>query len=347
MTLTPTRRSALAAAALVAALAGAPALAGPATAQSNGPAGSSKAGEVERWSGADRYEASANISKASYDPGVATAYIASGEIYTDALSAAPVAGRDKGPILLVRHDRVPEAVVAELTRLKPGNIVVLGGTNTVMGAVINTLRPLTTGEVTRIAGQTRYSTSAKISALNFAPGPDTAFVASGEVFPDALSGAPVAGKTPGPTLLIQGDGVPGIVKKELTRLQPKTIVVLGGESTINQDTYSFLTRFTTGAVSRWSGDDRFSTSAVISEMSYDPGVAVAYVASGRVFADALSGAPVAGKNKGPMLLVDTDSIPTSIKGELSRLKPKHIVLIGGPASVSDAVMTQLATYVVP
>lgn len=349
MTLTPSRRSALAATALAAVLAGAPALAGPATADSTGPstAASSKAGEVERWSGADRYEASANISRASYSPGVATAYIASGEIYTDALSAAPVAGRDKGPILLVRHDRVPDAVVAELTRLMPSNIVVLGGTNTIMGAVVNTLRPLTTGEVTRVAGQTRYSTSAKISSLNFAPGPEIAFVASGEVFPDALSGAPVAGKTPGPTLLVQGDGVPGIVKNELTRLMPKAIVVLGGESTINQDTYSFLTRYTTGAVSRWSGDDRFSTSAVISEMSYDPGVSVAYVASGRVFADALSGAPVAGKNKGPMLLVDTNSIPTSIMGELSRLKPKHIVVVGGPASVSDSVMTQLATYVVP
>ena len=337
MTLSTTRRSAIAAAAVVGALIAGPGLASTANAAQS-------AGTVTRIAGADRYEASANISKANYAPGVATAYVTSGLVFTDALSGAPVAGRDGGPVLLTRPDYVPDAVIAELTRLMPKEIVVLGGTNSVSGAVMNTLRTLTTGEVSRIAGQTRYSASANISELNFAPGPDVTFVASGEVFPDALSGAPVAGKTPGPVLLIEHDGVPGVVKKELERLQSKSIVVLGGENTIDQDTYSFLTRYTTGGVSRWAGPDRFSTSATISSNAYAPGVNTVYVASGRVFADALSGAPVAGKNKGPVLLVDTDAIPASVDAELKRLAPTNIVLLGGPASVSTNVEAKLATY---
>ena len=348
MKITTTRRSTLAAVGLAATLAVAPALAGTAAAQApSRPSAAAKAGTVERWAGADRYEASANVSKAAFLPGVATAYIASGLVYTDALSVAPVAARDKGPVLLVRPDGVPDAVVAELTRLQPQRIVVIGGTTTITGAVINALRPLTTGEGTRIAGPSRYSTSAKISALNFATSPEVAYIASGEVFPDALSGAPVAGMTPGPTLLVEHDNVPGVIKLELERLRPKYIIVLGGESTIDLATYSFLTRYTLGAVARWASVDRFATSAVISENSFSPGVPVAYVASGRVFADALSGAPVAGMTKGPMLLVDTNAIPASIAAELVRLQPKRIVVLGGTASVTESVETALAGYIVP
>lgn len=331
-----TRRTAVAAAVLAGALGVGPALS---TAASAAP------GDVTRIAGADRFEASANISKASYAPGVEVAYVASGLVFTDALSGAPVAGVKGGPVLLTNKDSLPPSISAELTRLQPKQIVVFGGTNSVTGAVMNALRKLTTGEVTRVAGQTRYSTSAKISSLNYNPGPEVTFVASGEVFPDALSGAPVAGKTPGPLLLIEPDGVPGIVKKEFERLQSKQIVVLGGENTIEPATYAFLTRYTTGAVQRWAGSDRFATSATISENSFAPGVGTVYISSGRVFADALSAAPVAGKNKSPVLLVDTNSIPASVDAELKRLKPSKIVIVGGTASVTSAVETQLASYI--
>ena len=86
---------------------------------------------------------------------------------------------------------------------------------------------------------------------------------------------------------------------------------------------------------------------MISQNSFSPSVPVAYVASGRVFADALSGAPVAGMTKGPMLLVDTNAIPASIAAELVRLQPKRIVVLGGTATVAESVETALAGYIVP
>ena len=68
--------------------------------------------KTTRWAGADRYAASASISQASFAPGVATAYLASGEVYTDALSGAPVAGMTDlvcrpGPPLQLRHPLSP------------------------------------------------------------------------------------------------------------------------------------------------------------------------------------------------------------------------------------------------
>ncbi|WP_208109588.1 cell wall-binding repeat-containing protein, partial [Microbacterium sp. BK668] len=104
--------------------------------------------------------------------------------------------------------------------------------------------------------------------------------------------------------------------------------------------------YTTGAVSRLSGPDRFATSAAISKASFDPGVPVTYVTFGRNFPDALSVAPVAGIQGGPILLTETDTIPDVIKAELTRLKPAKIIVLGSAASVSPAVQTALDAYMV-
>jgi putative cell wall-binding protein len=76
-------------------------------------------------------------------------------------------------------------------------------------------------------------------------------------------------------------------------------------------------------------------------------VPAAFVATGLNFPDALSGGPAAGKLKGPLLLVTTDSIPSSVATELARLDPKKIVVLGGPASVSVGVEDALEKYLAP
>ncbi|MFN8031326.1 MAG: cell wall-binding repeat-containing protein [Dermatophilaceae bacterium] len=300
--------------------------------------------KVERWSGADRYATSAAISVKSFSPGVPVAYVASGAVYADALSGAPVAGKDKGPILLVTSDRIPGSVQTELRRLTPGKIVVLGGPATVNDEVLSKLQDYTAGGVERWSGLDRFETSAAISAKSFAPGVATAFIASGRIYTDALSGAPVAGKNASPVLLVDSSSVPARIQAELTRLKPGRIVVLGGPTTVTPNVLTKLQTFTTGAVVRWSGPDRFATSAEISAGNYGPGVAVLYVASGRVFSDALPGAPVAGMTRGPVLLVDTFELPRTVENEIARLQPHRIVILGGPATVSENVRAALGSF---
>ena len=118
----------------------------------------------------------------------------------------------------------------------------------------------------------------------------------------------------------------------------------GGTDTTSAHPPAVVTRDTYGPVERRGGADRSPTSATISSTAYAPGVGQVSVASGRVFADALSAAPVAGKLGFPVLLVDTDSIPASIDAELKRLKPSRIVIVGGNTSVSASVEAQLAAY---
>ncbi len=307
--------------------------------------GSGRLGSVIRWAGADRYEGSAKIAMMAFRPGVPRLFVASGEVFTDALSAAPVAARDKGPILLVKKGILRTTVLNAIASLTPETIVVLGGENSVGPEVADQLAQLAPLE--RWDGSDRYSASAGMSSRAFDPGVATAFVASGLVFPDALSAAPVAGMVPGPILLSQTDQLPAAIGDELTRLAPGNIVVVGGETTLTPALADSLAPYTSGTVTRWAGPDRFATSAAISAANFPAGVNTVFIASGRTFPDALAGAPVAGLRRSPMLLVDTDSIPDTIKTELQRLNPAKIIILGGDATVSKAVESELAAYVRP
>ena len=300
---------------------------------------------VERWSGPDRYATSAAISQKSFGPGVATVYVASGERFPDALSVAPVAGMQEVPLLLTRQTRLPSAVAAELARLEPKSIVILGGVSAVSHDVETALRTYTSS-VERWSGPNRYATSAAISSKNFAPGVATAYIASGERFPDALTGAPVAGMQDAPLLLTSQTSLPSPVAAELARLKPKSIVILGGVSAVSRDVETALAKYTASAPTRLSGSDRYATSAEISAENFAPGVATVYVASGERFPDALSAAPVAGMQEVPLLLTRQTSLPSPVAAELARLKPRKIVILGGVTTVSSDIETALAAYVV-
>lgn len=189
---------------------------------------------VVRWSGANRFATAAAISANTFSPGVATAFVATGSSFPDALSGGGVAGRDGGPILLVTRDSVPGATANELARLRPGRIVILGGAGPVSDAVANALKPYaTSGSVTRLAGSDRYATSVQISRAAYASTSHAAFVATGTNFPDGLAGGPVAALVPGPLLLVAPNSLPASVATELQRLAPKQVYVIGGGGAVS------------------------------------------------------------------------------------------------------------------
>jgi peptidoglycan-N-acetylglucosamine deacetylase len=56
----------------------------------------------------------------------------------------------------------------------------------------------------------------------------------------------------------------------------------------------------------------------------------------------LAGGALAGKDGSPLLLVpSTGRLPASVRAELIRLSPSRIVVLGGPNSVSDAMVAQV------
>lgn len=297
---------------------------------------------VTRWYGEDRYETSATISRNGFYDATGKVFLASGSIFTDALSGAGVASWARGPLLLVKRDTLTRPIAQEMDRLTAFDTTIFGGPASISEDTASVLSYY--GDVRRLAGADRYATSAAISKDSFDPSVSVAYVASGLVFPDALSGAPVAGKNKAPMLLTTPDTLPSVISAELRRVRPKSVVVLGGPASVSDAVLAQIKSVTGVTPSRVSGADRYAVSALISQQNFSSGSDLVFVASGEIFTDALSGAPVAGSRKAPLLLVRNDSIPAAVHTELRRLHPKTIVILGGPASVSSGVAADLEDY---
>ncbi|HEX6139727.1 MAG TPA: cell wall-binding repeat-containing protein, partial [Candidatus Limnocylindria bacterium] len=189
-------------------------------------------GVVRRLAGANRFETAAAISADTFAPGVSVAYVATGANFPDALAGTPPAGMAGGPVLLVNKSSVPSATSAELARLQPGRIAILGASGVVDDGVAAQLDAYTAGTVTRLAGADRYSTAVAVSQANFSTAA-TVFIATGANFPDALAGGPVAGIGGSPLLLVPGGWVPSVVQQEMLRLHPSTLIVLGSTGVVS------------------------------------------------------------------------------------------------------------------
>lgn len=302
---------------------------------------------VTRAAGYDRYATAATISAKTFSAGVPVAYLASGTAFPDALSGAAAAGSRGGPVLLTSPGALSAETKAELRRLRPGSIIALGGGAAVSDSVLSAAREFTTGTVSRAAGSDRYGTSAAVSAATFpAPGVPVAYLSSGRTFPDALAGAAAAGAGGGPVLLTSATGISDSVRAELQRLKPRSIVVLGGTGAVSDAVLSAARDLTSGTVSRVSGADRYATAAAVSRATFGAGTAVAYIADGATFPDALAGAAAAGVRDAPVLLTARSALPSATATELGRLRPARIIVLGGPGAVSDAVLAQLSRYAV-
>ncbi|HJR26460.1 MAG TPA: cell wall-binding repeat-containing protein [Acidimicrobiales bacterium] len=185
---------------------------------------------VFRIEGADRYATAAEISEAFFLT-ADRVFVATGQAFADALTGgAGIAGTTGGPLLLVLRDSIPAATAAELQRLQPADIVVLGGESAVSAAVFAQLDQYATDPVQRKAGADRYGTGVAVSSL-FAAAPKV-YLATGEAFPDALAGGAAAGFNDSPVLLVRKDCIPAAVDLEISRLMPGQVVVLGGESAL-------------------------------------------------------------------------------------------------------------------
>lgn len=300
------------------------------------PAASSQAGDpdfrVERLGGASRYVTAARVSARFHSPGVPVAYVTSGTGFPDALSAGPAADRLGAPLLFVRSDSVPSATAAELRRLEPGRIVVVGGRSVVTDGVLDTLGDLTTGSVTRISGADRFATSVAVSRTVFPDGARTVWVSTGRDWPDALSAGAAAAVQDGPVLLTEPTGLPPAVRDEIVRLAPDRILLAGGRSAVADVVLRDLASIAT--TERVSGDDRYATSTAIARRVFGPDRPGVMVATGAAFPDALAAVPATASTRGPVLLSRSGSLPAGVGAELDRLTPATAYLLGGTSSLS-------------
>lgn len=301
---------------------------------------------VERVQGEDRYQTAVQLSQQRFpDPvGGVTAYVTSGTSFADALYAGPVVADDDAATLLpVGPDGVPATVAEELRRLSPESIVIVGGPGVVSPQAEQELRELG-GDVTRLAGGDRFATAVRLNQERFPdPAPEqlTVYLTSGTSFADALFAGPVVAAGDDAALLpVAERRLPAVVAEELRRLQPRQVVIVGGTGVVSAETEQQVRQISgIRGVVRIAGENRFETAARLSQQRFPrpPDVDVtAYLVSATAFADALFAGPVvAAQEAATMLPVQVDEVPEDIAGELRRLEPTSIVVVGGTSAISE------------
>jgi putative cell wall-binding protein len=287
-----------------------------------------------RWAGADRYATSVRISQAAFPSGADTVFLATGQSFPDALAAGPAAATRSAPILLTSANQLPTAVSAELKRLNPSVIYLLGGTAAISGDVAKQVDAVTTAQVRRIAGNDRYDTAAAVTELAF-PTADTVYVAAGSGFADALSAGSPGGILGRPVLLTAGTSVPAPTRAQITRLVNPDIIVLGGTAAVSSAVLKELGALTTGTVKRVSGANRYSTSVAVSSEAFTTAGSV-FLATGRAFPDALGAAPAATTLGAPILLTTAACAPIEVIAEITRLGATRVIVLGGVNAISDS-----------
>ncbi|SDZ39764.1 cell wall-binding repeat-containing protein [Herbiconiux ginsengi] len=288
---------------------------------------------VDRIGGADRYEVAVNTSKDGFPDGAKTVYVASGAVFPDALSAAPAAAVADAPVLLTAPDSLPAVVKAEIERLDPESIVIVGGKASVSSAVGTALGSI--APVTRLGGADRFAASRAVAAAAFPSGAATAVLATGRNFPDALSAGAAIGAA-GPVILVDGsaDGLDAATTKLLTDLGVTSIAIAGGEASVSPGIEADAQAI--AATVRLGGADRYAASQTINAHFFTSADRV-LLATGANFPDALAGSALAPKVGGPLFTVPGTCVPAETLAQIASLGATRVTLLGGVNSLSTDV----------
>ncbi|WP_339147883.1 MULTISPECIES: SpoIID/LytB domain-containing protein [unclassified Sutcliffiella] len=181
---------------------------------------------ISRVNGSDRYEVAKNISTLLGSSN--RAIVVGGNAYADALSVAPYAAVNKIPILLTRDTSIPSSTSEALNGKT--QVTVIGGTTSVSQNVYNQLP----GTKSRIGGADRYEVSANIiQTLNLAA--SEVYLANGEKYADAFTGAVLAAKNNRPLLLTRASSIPTAVQDIIKSKNTRSFTILGGTLSVTRE----------------------------------------------------------------------------------------------------------------
>lgn len=286
----------------------------------------------ERLSGKDRFEVAANISQKGWIS-ADTVFISNYNAFADALSAAPLAYKYNSPILLTQAGTLNLVTKQEIIRLKAKNVILVGGKGSLNDSITKELRDMGK-KVRRIGGQNRFEVSMNIALElgNY----QTAIVANGLNYPDALAIAPFAAKKGFPILLTR----PELASMEaLEVIQKKKVlntIIVGGEASVSRNVSRSLPK-----PIRIGGKDRYEVALNIFN-KYFAGTEKLYFATGTTFADALTGSVLITKEDATILLTGKDALPESVSATLTGGNNQTYIILGGSGSVGNGVLLSLS-----
>ena len=296
--------------------------------------------DTARIAGRDRIDTAIDISKKFFKKSKAVIVVRH-DLFPDSMTASVLAKLKDAPILLNPTDKLDSRVGDEIKRLGAEEVIIVGGQNSVSERVREDLKVYDADKnVERIAGADRYGTSEMVAkrVVGITGKKNTAVLASGQLFPDALSVGTFASREGYPILLVKKNLIPEEVERAIRDLDINKTYIAGGLDTISRLVESKLPN----VVERMAGKTRYETSVAIAKSKFKDSKE-AFIASGEEFADALVISPLSGKYNLPTLLVSSRANGNQeVKGYIKDSKINKLVAIGGhryiPSSIIDSLV---------
>ncbi|MDE0321903.1 MAG: cell wall-binding repeat-containing protein [Acidimicrobiaceae bacterium] len=321
---------------------------------------------VTRYGGADRYATSLLIAEAvAADAGgsLPSVVLVSGERWTDAVVAAPVAGALGAAVLMTPPGELRADALAFLERVGATSVVVIGPDASggehgpgrgVRGAVLETLEDAGIS-AERIAGGDRFGTgvaaAGRLTAGDMGDLGRTAIIASADVFADALVAGPFAARGGHPVLLTASDELHPDVAGYLSAEGISHVVLMGGTAALSDGVESSVTSLGV-PVTRIAGRTRYDTAVKAAELvtgrysdvAGQPCFAASTtgLARARVPFDSLGAAPLLSRLCAPLVLADPCQIPPDTAVYLDAAREANdavdLRVFGGNAAVSGTAI---------
>ena len=296
--------------------------------------------DTARIAGRDRIDTAIDISKKFFKKSKAVIVVRH-DLFPDSMTASVLAKLKDAPILLNPTDKLDSRVGDEIKRLGAEEVIIVGGQDSVSEKVREELKAYDADKnVERIAGADRYGTSEMVAkrVVGITGKKNTAVLASGQLFPDALSVGTFASREGYPILLVKKNLIPEEVERAIRDLDINKTYIAGGLDTISRLVEAKLPN----VEERMAGKTRYETSVAIAKSKFKDSKE-AFIASGEEFADALVISPISGKYNLPTLLVSSRANGNQeVKGYIKDSKINKLVAIGGhryiPSSIIDSLV---------
>lgn len=194
---------------------------------------------ISRIAGENRYDTCQKIFNHAKKKSL---ILASGEKFPDALATSSIL--DQAGLLLTKSGQLPSEVQAAIEALNHDSFLIVGGENSVQEGLASAIaNQFQYASHTRISGNNRYETSAKIGDRLVS---STVILASGENFPDALAASTLAQKIEVPILLVSKDKIDQSVIDYFKNHNIKKVLVVGGQLSISDKTLANADRLIRG-----------------------------------------------------------------------------------------------------
>lgn len=292
-----------------------------------------------RIAGNDPHARTAELSRQG--PARPASAVLAGRAPAELTVAAALASEVRGPLLSRPVVGISQVVALELARLRPGNIIVLGGAESTPDTVVRAAsgfvprepRAPASLEVTVVRGQDPVETAAA-AALRFPARGPVAYVIGENDAAGAINAAVLFARTGGPVLVTGEAEVPSETARALARLTPRQVVLVADPSVVSDEVAVQLGRYAGVAapvpVTRVHGDPRETSVAVAEQIEGE--VSEAYLVSLADPAGALAAAVLAARTGAPVLVTGFE-LTDDVEAALARLRPQAVFIVGGPGVI--------------